>query len=196
MGICKIFFLSKKITLSFLFFFLFQSTLLANTFEDLKKNRKASYLDFILLKIESRIIQRHSLLRSQAVAMRVQYQTIISEINYIEEDSKIIISITGVMDKERYKKKKYRPKISDCNILRNILLYGKYGYNLVLQKRNKYLTITDMENIFMSRFLNNLSLSADEKNYIIKNTLTHVEIIDPVRGNDIFCKGNVARDLI
>ena len=48
----------------------------------------------------------------------------------------------------------------------------------------------------MSRFLNNLSLSADEKNYIIKNTLTHVEIIDPVRGNDIFCKGNVARDLI
>ena len=186
----------KKITLSFLFFFLFQSTVSATTFEDLKKNRKTSYLDFILLKIESRIIQRHSLLRSQAVAMRVQYQTIISEINYIEEDSIIIISITGVMDKKRYKEKKYRAKISDCNILRNILLYGKYGYNLVLQKRNKYLTITDMENIFMSRFLNNLSLSADEKNYIIKNTLTHVEIIDPVRGNDIFCKGNVARDLI
>ena len=96
----------KKITLSFLFFFLFQSTVSATTFEDLKKNRKTSYLDFILLKIESRIIQRHSLLRSQAVAMRVQYQTIISEINYIEEDSIIIISITGVMDKKRYKKKK------------------------------------------------------------------------------------------
>jgi|TARA_B110000438_G_scaffold303177_1_gene363564 hypothetical protein len=196
METCKIFFLSKKIVIIFLFFLLFQSILSASTFDDLKKNKKISYLDFILLKIESRIIQRHALLRSQPITMRVQYQTIVTEIKYVEKDSKIIISITGVMDKKRYTKKKYRPKISDCNILRNILLYGKYGYNLIFQKRNKHLTIADMENIFISRFLNNLSLSDNEKNYIIENTLTFVEVIDTVRGNDIFCKGNVARDLI
>ena len=100
------------------------------------------------------------------------------------------------MHEKRYKKKRYRPKISDCNILRNILLYGKYGYNLIFQKRNKYLTNIDMEEIFISRFLNNLSLSENEKDHIINNTLARVQVIDPVRGNDIFCTGKIAEELI
>ena len=99
------------------------------------------------------------------------------------------------MDKTRYSKKKYIPKISDCNILRNILLYGKYGYNLIFQKRNSFLTNADMENIFLSRFLGNLSLTDKEKEYIMKNTFVRSQIIDPVRGNDIFCTGRVAEDL-
>ena len=98
------------------------------------------------------------------------------------------------MDKKRYSKKKYIPKISDCNILRNILLYGKHGYNL-FQKRNKFLTNADMEEIFLSRFLGNLSLSEKEKDYVVDNTFARVQVIDPVRGNDIFCKGKVAEDL-
>ena len=101
----------------------------------------------------------------------------------------------GVMDKNRYSKKKYVPKISDCNILRNILLYGKYGYNVILQKRNTFLTIEDMEEIFVSRFLNNLTLSEKEKNYILNNTFAKVQIIDPVKGNNIFCAGKIAKDL-
>ena len=99
------------------------------------------------------------------------------------------------MDKKRYSEKKYKPKLSDCNILRNILLFGKYGYNMIFQKRNKYLTNEDMEEIFVSRFLNNLSLSDKEKNYILQNTFAKVEIIDPVRGNNIFCKGKISQEL-
>ena len=99
------------------------------------------------------------------------------------------------MDKQRYSKKKYIPKISDCNVLRNLLLYGKYGYNIILQKRNTYLTSSDMRNIFITSFLNNLSLSEKEKSYLVDNTFARVEIIDPVRGNDFFCKGNIAEDL-
>ena len=91
--------------------------------------------------------------------------------------------------------KKYKPKISDCNILRNLLLYGKYGYNLIFQKRNTFLTSTHMEEIFISRFLNNLSLSDKEKNHILNNTLARVQVIDTVRGNDIFCNGKIAEDL-
>ena len=98
------------------------------------------------------------------------------------------------MSKKRYSQKKYKPKISDCNILRNILLYGKYGYN-IFQKRNKFLTNADMEELFLSRFLGNLSISKKEKNFIIDNTLARVQIIDPVRGNDIFCTGNIIEDL-
>ena len=99
------------------------------------------------------------------------------------------------MDKKRYAEKKYKPKISDCNIIRNLLLYGKYGYNLIFQKRNKYLTNEDMEELYVSRFLSNLSLSDKEINYLLKNTFVEAKIIDTLRGNDIFCEGNVARDL-
>ena len=184
----------KKI-ISIIIFLLFAQLSFANsTFEDLKK-KKTSYLDFILLKIEQRLVQRHGLLGTQTFALRVQYQSIVSQVDFSENDSKIIISVTGIMNKKRYEKKKYKPKISDCNILRNILLYSKYGYNLIFQKRNKYLTNEDMEEIFISRFLNNLSISESEKKYILNNTLAKVQVIDPVRGNDIFCVGKIAEDL-
>ena len=99
------------------------------------------------------------------------------------------------MDQKRYKQKKYIPRISDCNILRNILLYGKYGYNVIFQKRNTFLTNEDMKEIFLSRFLHNLSISKEEKNFIVENTWAKVQVIDPVRGNDIFCVGRITDDL-
>ena len=185
----------KKIILTIIFLLFTQTTLIASTFDDLKKNKKTSYLDFILLKIENRLIQRHGLLGAQFMALRIQYQSVGSQVDFSEKESKITISIIGVMDKKRYSQKKYTPKISDCNILRNILLYGKYGYNIIFQKRNIYLTNADMEEIFLSRFLHNLSLSEKEKKYIVNNTLARVQVIDPVRGNDIFCVGKIAGDL-
>ena len=52
-----------------------------------------------------------------------------------------------------------------------------------------------MQDIFVSRFLNNLTLSEKEKEDILNNTIAKVQIIDPVRGNDIFCTGKIAEDL-
>ena len=184
----------KKIISIIIFLLFTQTTLAASIFDDLKENKKTSYLDFVLLKIEQRLIQRHVLLGAQFMAIRVQYQSVGSQVDFSEKDSKITISIIGVMDKRRYSQKKYIPKISDCNVLRNILLYGKYGYN-IFQKRNRFLTNADMEEIFLARFLHNLSLSEKEKNYIVDNTFARVQVIDPVKGNDIFCTGKVAEDL-
>ena len=184
----------KKAILTIIILLFTQTILIASTFDDLKNNKKTSYLDFILLKIEQRLIQRHGLLGAQPMALRIQYQNVGSQVEFAKKESKIIISIIGVMDKKRYSQKKYIPKISDCNILRNILLYGKYGYN-IFQKRNKFLTKADMEELFLLRFLENLSISEKEKNFIIDNTLARVQIIDPVRGNDIFCTGNIIEDL-
>jgi hypothetical protein len=166
----------KKIILTTIFLLFTQTNLLASTFDDLKEIRKTSYLDFILLKIEQRLIQRHGLLGRQFMALRVQYQSIGTEVEFIEKDSKIIISIIGIMDKRRYSQKKYIPRLSDCNILRNILLYGRYGYN-IFQKRNLSLTKENMEEIFISSFLGNLSLSKKEKNYIVDNTVARVQVI-------------------
>ena len=185
----------KKIVLGTILLLFTQTILIASVFDDLKENKKTSYLDFILLKIEQRLIQRHGLLGAQPLALRIQYQNVGSQVYFSEEESKITISIIGIMDKKRYSQKKYTPKISDCNILRNILLYGKYGYNIFFQKRNKYLTNTDMEEIFLARFLHNLSLSEKEKNYIVDNTLARVQVIDTVRGNDMFCTGKISEDL-
>ena len=184
----------RKIILTIIFLILSQTELLAITFEDLKKTKKTSYLDFILLKLEQRLIQRHGLLGAQPFALRIQYQTIVTEVDFLETESKIVVSIIGVMDKRRYQKKKYRPKLSDCNILRNILLYGKHGYNF-FQKRNKHLSNATMSELFLGRFLNNLSLSESEKDYILNNTLAKVEVIDPVRGNNVFCSGKIYQDL-
>ena len=195
MEICKHIPWMQKIILSIIFLLFTQTTLLSSTFDNLKKNKKASYLDFILLKVESRLIQRHGLLGAQPMALRIQYQSVGSQVTFSEKESKITISIIGVMDKRRYSQKKYTPKISDCNVLRNLLLYGKYGYNLIFQKRNRFLTNADMKEIFLTRFLHNLSLSKEEKNFIINNTLARVQVIDPVRGNDIFCTGKITEDL-
>jgi len=134
----------KKIILTIIFLLFTQTTLAASIFDDLKKSKKTSYLDFILLKIEQRLTQRHGLLGAQPMALRIQYQSIGSQVEFIEKESKIIISIIGVMSKSRYSQKKYIPKISDCNVLRNILLYGKYGYNLIFQKRTMMLLNINM----------------------------------------------------
>ena len=195
MEICKNRSLIIKIIVTTMLLLFIHTSLIASTFDKLKEDKKTSYLDFILLKIENRLVQRHGLLGAQPMALRIQYQSVGSHVDFLEKESKIVISIMGVMDKKRYSQKKYKPKISDCNILRNILLYGKYGYNLLFQKRNAYLTNADMREIFVSRFLNNLTLSEKEKNYIVDNTLAKVQVIDPVRGNDIFCDGKITSDL-
>ena len=196
MEICKKYIsLTKKIIFILLLLFFTQTDLTANTFDDLKDSKKTSYLDFVLLKIEQRLIQRHGLLGPQPVALRVQYQSIGSQVDFIEEDSRIVISIVGVMNKQRYSEKKYIPKLQDCNVLRNMLLYGKYGYSLIFQKRNKYLTNIHMEEIFIGRFLNNLSLSDKEKEFILKNTYAKVQVVDPVRGKDFYCTGKISEEL-
>ena len=185
----------KKIILIIAIFFFSQISSADSEFSKLRKDQSVSYLDFILLKIEGRLIQRHFLLGPQMMPVRVQFQHISSQIDFYEKEEKIIISIRGVMDKARYEKKKYVPKIIDCNILRNILLYGKQGYNLFSRKRNSFLTNADMEEIFISTFLNNLSITEKQKDFIVANTYARVEINDPVRGNHVFCRGKIAEEL-
>ena len=184
----------KKLIFLILLLFLTKNSFADIAFKDLQ-DKKTSYLDFVLTKIESRLVQRHNLLGTQMMPVRIQFQNVGSQVDFFSKESKIVISIRGVMDKNRYSKKKYIPKLTDCNILRNILLYGKQGYHLILKKRNKFLTDSDMKDIFISRFLNNLTLSDEEKIYITENTFARVQIIDPVRGNDVFCSGNIAKEL-
>ena len=72
----------KKIILTLIFLLLTQTNYADSIFDNLKTNRQISYLDFILLKIEQKLIQRHVLLRAQAMPLRVQYQNIGSQVYF------------------------------------------------------------------------------------------------------------------
>ena len=100
----------KKIMLLTSIFFFLQTFSIGSEFKNLKKDQSVSYLDFILLKIESRLVQRHSLLGPQVMPVRIQFQYIGSQVDFDEKESKITISIRGVMDKTRYKKKNINRK--------------------------------------------------------------------------------------
>ena len=52
-----------------------------------------------------------------------------------------------------------------------------------------------MEENFKSTFLSNLSLSGKEQDFIIRNIRIKVNLIDPVKGNDLFCSGSLTKDL-
>ena len=74
------------------------------TFKDFE-NKSVPYLDFFLLKFESRLFSRSIILKSQMWATRIQYSNIGITVNFDKKDNKISININAIMDKRRYKKK-------------------------------------------------------------------------------------------
>ena len=92
------------------------------SFKNLEK-KKVSYLDFFLLKFENKLVSRSQYLRTQMFATRVQYSHVGIQVDRDAKENKIFISIYAVMDKARYTKKNYSPKLSDCNQVRNLIFY-------------------------------------------------------------------------
>ena len=94
-----------------LFSFLFITNAYAEiTFKNLEK-KKVSYLDFFLLKFESRLLSRSQILGKQAVPTRVQYSNIGTQVDFDDKENKIFIKIYAIMDKDRYSKKKISTKV-------------------------------------------------------------------------------------
>ena len=154
-------------------------------------NKQTSYLDFLLLKLENKLINRVGILSSQMFPSRVQYSHVGIEINYDKKSEKIFIEVQAIMDKRRYTKKKYKQKLSDCNIVRNLIFYQKIGYKFFTQKRDLYLSEELMEKIFRESFLSNLTLNDNEIKFLLKNMLVKVNVIHPVNKTNLVCSGNV-----
>ena len=180
----------KKIVCSLLAIFLFSSASADTSFNSLKK-KQASYLDFFLLKLENKLVNRTSILASQAYATRVQYSNIGIEVNFESDNDKIFINIYAIMDKNRYSKKKYNQKITDCNTVRNLLFYNRYGYTLFRQKRDPNLSEEEMTEIFKSVFLNNLTLNEKEIKFLLERIFVKVTIFHPVSKVELTCKGKI-----
>ena len=40
-----------------------------------------------------------------------------------------------------------------------------------------------------------ITFTDEEKEYIVKNTFAKVQIIDPVKGNNMYCEGKITEEL-
>ncbi len=190
MATCKIFFLSSFIIKFFLMFVLISHSYAETTFKKLE-NKKVPFLDFFLLKFENKIIQRSQFLRSQIFASRVQYSNINIKVDYDKKKEKIFINLYAVMDKNRYSKKRYKQKMSDCNQIRNLIFYKRHGYKFLTQKRDPTLSQGVMEDIFKDVFFSNLSFNEEEIDFLLNKMLIDITIFHPIKKTELTCTGKV-----
>ena len=100
-------------------------------------DKKASAVDLILLKYEIFLTKNFNrLYKGGGVPQTIiLYQYIDSTVKYTEENG-FFVNIYAHMDRIRYTKiKKYSPKISDCNAVRNKIFLNKVGYDFFTQKK-------------------------------------------------------------
>ena len=185
MEICKI----SRIII-FIIFFTFSSSVKS---EIKLLDIKVSAVDLILLKYEIFLTKNFNrLYKGGGIPQTIIiYQYIDSTVKYNEENG-FSVNINAYMDKVRYtKKKKYSPKISDCNAIRNKIFLNKVGYNLLTQKKNNFVSESELTSTISSRILNLSGLSVKDKERIINDTQIEIEIIHPNKFHSIKCRGRI-----
>ena len=185
MEICKI----SRIII-FIIFFTFSSSVRS---EIKLLDIKVSAVDLILLKYEIFLTKNFNRLYKGGgiPPTMIIYQYIDSTVKYNEENG-FSVNINAYMDKVRYtKKKKYSPKISDCNAIRNKIFLNKVGYNLLTQKKNNFVSESELTSTISSRILNLSGLSVKDKERIINDTQIEIEIIHPNKFHSIKCRGRI-----
>ena len=182
MEICKKIFLSSI----FLIFFFIPNTK-ANNLNNINPTIK----DMILMKYEIFFLKNQSrVTSSKRAGLMVRYQSINYNVN-IDSENNTIIKINAIMDKNRYlKKKKYKPKITDCNIIRNKIVANKFGYNPFTLKPNYSIT----EEILLENIKNNIfnfqNLNEDQIETLINKSIIKINIIHPISKFNKSCSGN------
>lgn len=180
-----------NITISLFFIFIVTNfSYSSETFKQLE-NKKVSYLDFFLLKLENTINKRAHILRRQLLATRVQYSSIGIQVGFNNKKEEIFINMYAIMDKNRYSKKKYNQKLSDCNQVRNLIFYNKHGYKFFTQKRDPALSRGIMEDIFKEVFFNNTNFNEKEINFLLDKMFVNVTILHPITKRELSCYGKV-----
>ena len=155
------------------------------------ETKKVSYLDFFLLKFENTITKRSRVLKRQLFATRVQYSNIGIQVDFDNKKEKITVNIYAIMDRNRYSKKNYKQKLSDCNQVRNLIFYQKHGYKFFTQKRDPALSQEIMDDIFKEVFFNNISFNEKEINFLLDKMFVNVTILHPIKKRELSCYGKV-----
>ena len=180
-----------NIILSLFLIFIFTNSSYGSQIFKQLENKKVSYLDFFLLKFENMLSKRAQVLRRQLLATRVQYSDVGTQVNLDNKKEEIIVNIYAIMDKNRYSKKRYEQKLSDCNQVRNLIFYQKHGYKFFTQKRDPALSQGTMEDIFKEVFFNNINFNEKEINFLLDKMFVNVTILHPIKKRELSCYGKV-----
>lgn len=156
-------------------------------------DQKVSAADLILLKYEIFLTKNFSRLYKAGGTPQtlILYQYIDSTVKYTEENG-FFVNIYAYMDRNRYtSKKKYNPKVSDCNAVRNKIFLNKIGYNFLTQKKNNFVSESAITNVISNRILSLSGLSVEDKERLINNTQIEIEIVHPNKFSSIKCRGRI-----
>ena len=178
----------------FISFFIFFLTFNSNAEDKKLSNIFVTANDFLLLKFDLFYSKnKHRILNN--LGFMIKYQYLGFRVN-INENDEILIEMIGIMDKNKYKKKRYYPKNKDCNILRNKLFLNQQGYSFWKQERNYSVSEESLKEVLKKEIftLNNLRESKIDK--IIDKTFIEIEIIHPKAEKNIICKGNFAQVIL
>ena len=146
--------------------------------------------DFIILKFDLFLKHNVSSIFQGGGMFSVAYQEIKYDVK-ITDENKIKISMKGIMDKSRYTSKRYYPKLSDCNQIRNKIFVKKYGYSFFTQKLNNLVNEENISNIVNNEILNISSLNENLKDKILNNTDINIEVVHPKTEKNIICSGKL-----
>ena len=182
---------SKKYFINFIIIFFLTTSINAEiSFKNLEK-KTVSYLDFFLLKYENQLSKRAHMLGTQMVPTRVQYSNIGIQVNFDKKNKEIFTKIYAVMDKNRYSKKKYNQKLSDCNQVRNLIFYKKHGYKFFTRKRDPSFSQDIMEDIFKETFFNNINFREEEIKFLLDKMYIEVTVFHPINKKELVCSGKI-----
>lgn len=174
----------KLFLISFLFIF---TNLQANNL-NLKRNH-ISLKDFLILKFDLFFQENLNNIYSSSGLM-VAYQNLEQEVKIDEKDN-INITIDAYMSKKRYSAKKYYPKLSDCNQVRNKLYVNKFGYSFFMQKINNNVNSANLFNSISEEILDISALDGETKKNILEKTKVKINVIHPESSKSLSCGGSI-----
>ena len=95
------------------------------------------------------------------------------------------------MDKERYRSKRYYPKLRDCNQVRNKIFMNKYGYSFLKQNYNNLVNEESLTNEINNKILNISVLSDEMRSTLLNKTEIRINIVHPRSEKNLSCSGNL-----
>ncbi len=145
--------------------------------------------DFIILKFDL-FFQKNIKNIYKSSGLMVAYQNI-EQSTKIDDKNNIKVIINAYMNKNRYTSKKYYPKISDCNQIRNKLFTNKFGYSFFMQQLNNSVNPSNLFNSISEDILDISNLNGDQKKKILDQTKIKINIFHPKQEKSLTCSGNI-----
>ena len=173
----------------YLLLFIFINFKLSANELDLKKNF-IPLKDFIILKYELFFKENAKNIFQGAGMFGVAYQNINYKIKINNNDEPNIF-IDAIMDKERYRSKRYYPRLRDCNQVRNKIFMNKYGYSFLTQSFNNLVNEESLANTIDKKILNISSLNDETKKTILEKTNIKINILHPREEKNLSCSGSL-----